>query len=141
MGVVVKRAVRVKVVVTEQFKARQSAEVNAVLARLESEAKALIPRLEALRKASGAGPDQMNNLERLESSLRRNEKARGDAAAELERVSRLKIGATVDRGMLEGLVEVNLGDDFTGLVDCEILVKDDLVVEIRDGQCPAVSRR
>jgi hypothetical protein len=136
MGVIVKRAIRVKAVVTEEFRARCVADVTAVLSKLESDGQALLARMDALRNAANAGP----RMERLEQALRRNERARADAAAELDKANALAIGGEYDRGVLEGFVEVNVGDDFTRLVDCEIVVKEDKVVEIRDGRCPQSGR-
>lgn len=136
MGVIVKRAIRVKAVVTEQFKARRVADLRAVLSKIEADSKGLSLRMDALRKADNSGPQ----MERLESALRRNEKARAAAAAELDKANGMQVGEEHDRGVLEGFVEVNVGDDFARLVDCEIVVRDDTVVEIRDGRCPEPSK-
>jgi hypothetical protein len=137
MGVIVKRAIRVKAVITEQFKARRLADLQAALSRLEADGAALKARIAALRGVENPG----SRLERLEQALRRHERAYADAAAELQNVTSLQIGDEYDRGVLEGFVEVNVGDDFARLVDCEIVVEDDKVVEIRDGQCPESSKR
>jgi hypothetical protein len=140
MGMIIKRAVRVKAIVTEQFKARGIAALRAALAKIESDDKGISARIDVLRKAENAGPDQGRQLERLGVALRRNEKAKAAAVAELEKTSDLEIGSEYDRGILEGFVEVNVGDDFVRLADCEIVVLDDIVVEIRDGQCPEPKR-
>lgn len=135
MGVIVKRAIRVKAIITAEFKARRVADMNAALSKLDVDGKALLARIDALRNAANAGPQ----MERLEQALRRNERARADAAAELENANALQIDGEYDRGVLEGFVEVSVGDDFSRLADCEIVVKDDKVVEIRDGRCPGTN--
>jgi len=136
MGIIVKRAVRVKAVVTEQLKAQRLADLRDLAARLEADSKALSARIEALRKTVNSAP----RMERLEQTLRRNEKAQADAAAELSKTEALRVGDELDRGVLEGFVEVNVGDDFAALVDCEIVVKDDRIVEIRNGRCGGTRR-
>lgn len=74
--------------------------------------------------------------ERLESELRKNEQARDALLNELETVSKLDVGKELPRGVAEGNVEVNVGDDFSRLMSCEIVIKDDKIIEIRDGICP-----
>jgi len=134
MRVIVKRAVRVKVVVTEEFKARRSAEIRASMAKLDEVAKRLDFELESLsRRADKDAAEKARIAERLKQARRKDEQARAALARELEAVNSLEIGAEYDRGVLEGLVEVNVGDDFSRLASCEIVVKDDKIVEIREG--------
>lgn len=133
MGIIVKRSVRVKVIVTEQFKVRRSAEIRAAVGKLEAVGKSIdvqIARASVRPESAGA------ILERLRAEQRRNEQARSALLGELERTSSLGISSEYDRGALEGTVEVNVGDDFSRLGACEIVVKDDKIVEIRDGTWP-----
>lgn len=136
MGIVVKRPVRVVVVVTEQFKARRGAEIRAALTKLDAVSKRIdfeLGRNEQKSEAAG------QIMERLGREKRRNEQARMALRSELERVSTLDIGSEYPRGTLEGTVEVDVGDDFSKLGVCEIVVKDDKIVEIRDGLCPEIN--
>lgn len=71
--------------------------------------------------------------ERLSAELRKTQDARAAIDRELEKVSSLEVGSEFDRGVLEGEVELNVGDDFSKVGVCEILIKDDKVEEIRDG--------
>lgn len=126
MGIIIKRPVRVKVLVTEKFKQHRLAELKAGGARLDEVAKRLSAQLE-----SPAAPEGVR--ERLSAELRKTQDARTAIGREQEKISSLEIGSEFDRGVLEGEVELNVGDDFTKVGACEILVKDDKVEEIRDG--------
>ena len=124
MGIIIKRPVRVKVLVTEKFKQHRLAELHAGAVRLDEVAKRLGVQLE-----SHAAPEGVR--ERLSAELRKTQEAGAAIDRELEKISSLEIGAEFDRGVLEGEVELNVGDDFSKVGVCEILVKDDRVEEIR----------
>ena len=137
MGITIKRAVRVKVVVTEEFKAQRSAEILASMAKLDEVRKRLGFELEsAARRKEGGAETPAEVAERLRAELRRNEQTRVLLRSRLEQLSSLEIGSEFDHGRLAGQVEVNVGDDFSKLASCEIVVKDDRIIEIRDGLCP-----
>ena len=136
MGIIVKRPVRVKVIVTEGFKIRRAAEIRAAVSKLDAIAKRIDSQMEKTAPASEHGPEAAALSERLRIQKRRNLRARAALARELEAVSSFDLGAEYDRGILEGTVEVELGDDFSKLGACEIVIKDDKIVEIRDRLCP-----
>ena len=136
MGVTVKRSVRVKVVVTEQFKTHRATEVRVALAKLETVKKRLDYESETLSRRTDA---DSKLVERLNVGQRNNERARAALLRELEAITSLTVGSEYDRGALEGLVEVEVGDDFSILASCEIVVKDDKIIEIRNGLCPEIT--
>ena len=129
MGVTVKRPVRVKAIVTEAFKEHRAAEIRAALTRLDAVAKRVELHLQKV------GPNADAVAERLATQERRNQEAKAALTRELGVVSALDLGTEYVRGMLEGTVEVEIGDDFSKLAGCEIVIKDDKIVEIRDGLC------
>lgn len=134
MGIQIKRPVYVRVVVTEQFKARRGAEIRATLAKLD----AVRGRIDARMEQGTAGIDPAV-LERLKAEKRRNEQASAALMRELEQVASLEPGTEYDRGTLEGSVVLEVGDDFSRMGACEIVVKDDKIIDIRDGLCPRVN--
>ncbi|MCX8052581.1 MAG: YlqD family protein [Armatimonadetes bacterium] len=138
MGIIIKRPVRVKIIVTEEFKARRLGEIRASVARLDDVIKRLDFEIDSLSRRSYVTPEEKKRVgERLERTRRKNERLRAALMQELDVVKSLEIGTEHDRGILEGLVEVNVGDDFDRVGSCEIIVKDDKIVEIRNGLCPA----
>ena len=134
MGIVIKRPVRLRVVVTDEFKARRAGEIRMGLAKLDVVAKQLAVRIEA---ADGKPENALT--ERLRAERMRNEQTRAALKRELENVAGLHLGSEYDWGTLEGTVEVEVGDEFSKLGACEVVVKDDKIIEIRDGLCPEVS--
>jgi hypothetical protein len=134
MGITIKRPVPVKVVVTEEFKARRSGEIRTALAKLDVVGKQLAARVEAVE----TGPESVL-VERLRAEQRRNEGARLGLRRELEKISSLEPGAEYVWGAVEGIFEVEVGDDFSKLGAREIVVKDDKIIEIRDSLCPEPS--
>lgn len=134
MGIVVKRPVRVMVVATHEYKERRTLEIRAALAKLDAVRKRIATQLESARESGEAGAGKQI-AQRLSVELGRNEQARAALAGELEKISSLETGAEYERGTLEGSVEVEVGDDFSKLGECEIVVKDNIIVEIRDGLC------
>lgn len=133
MGILVKRSVRVRVIVTDDFRARRTTEIRTALAKLDAVRKRIEFELESATKRPGAG-DAL--AERLRTGLRNNERARSALGAELDKLAALETGSEYDRGTLDGLVEVEVGDDFAKIASCDIVVKDDKIVEVREGQWP-----
>lgn len=126
MGIVIKRPVRVKVVVTEQFKEHRMTEMRAAQLRLEEVSRRLGAQIE-----SAAAPESI--LERLRAEQRKTDEAKAALVREVGKVSSLELGTEYERGVLEGDVELEVGDDFSKVSSCEIVVKDEKVVEIRGG--------
>ncbi|MCE5323373.1 YlqD family protein [bacterium] len=126
MGIVIKRPVRVKVIVTEQFKEHRLAEMRAAQLRLEEVSKRLGAQLE-----SASVPESI--MERLRAEQRKSDEAKAALIREMSKVSSLEIGSEYERGVLEGDVEIEVGDDFSKVSSCEIVIKDEKVVEIRSG--------
>jgi hypothetical protein len=140
MGVTVKRRVRVKVVVTEEFKARRAAEIRAALAGLDNVRKRISFELDSAAKREDAGStSNAAMLERLAAGRRDNERVTAALKAELDKLSSLEVGDEYERGVLDGWVEVEVGDHLSKIGLCEIVVKDDVIVEIRNGQCPELT--
>lgn len=131
MGITVKRAVLVKVIVTEEYKVTRAGEIRTALAKLDVIGKQLAGRLES------NPADALT--ERLRAEQKRNEDARTALKREFENVSALEPGSEYVLTTLEGSVELNVGDDFLNLGPSEIVVKDGRIIEIRDGLCPEVS--
>ncbi|MEN6356609.1 MAG: YlqD family protein [Armatimonadota bacterium] len=126
MGIVIKRPVRVKVIVTEQFKEHRMTEMRAAQLRLEEVSRRLGAQID-----SPATPESI--VERLRAEQRKSDEAKAALVREMSKISSMEIGSEYERGVLEGEVEIEVGDDFSKVSACEIVVKDEKVVEIRGG--------
>lgn len=134
MGVIVKRPVRVKVVVTEEFRTRRTAEMRTALAKLELVSRQLASRVQSL---GGAAENPV--AAGLLNQQNRNAQAHAMLREGLDKLAGSETGSEYDWGVLESTIEVEVGDSFSKLGACEIVVKDDKIIEIRDGVCPEPS--
>lgn len=125
MSITIKRPVRVKVVVTEEHRAQRVGEIRTALAKLDVVGKQLASRAEA----AGSG-DVL--VERLRAEQHRNEGARLALRRELDKISGLEVGSEYEYATIEGMAELEVGDDFRNLGACEIVVRDSRIIEIRD---------
>lgn len=128
MGLLIKSPVRVKVVMTPSFRDRRTTEIRAALARLEVVGRQLVKKLEPAQDAVVRG--------QLEGQLRKNEQTKDALKREVNGIAECADDNEYDWGILEGTLEVNVGDDFSRLGACEIVVKDNKIIEIRDGVNP-----
>ena len=133
-GVLIKRNVILRAIVTDQLKEQVSTELQAAadeveqrVAQLDFSTKAYITDLQRadLQRAM-AVRKQIEAEKTKQTDLR-------DALMERKaQVAELENGQEVVRGTLESFVEINEGDDLTVLLGgTEIVSKDDIVVEIR----------
>ena len=127
MGLLIKRPIRVKVIVTESFREGRLAQIRAAVAKLDAIGRQLAVKIESRSQ------DEIRS--KLVEQAQRNEQARTALKQEAKGLGTLELGAEHAIGVLEGAVEVDVGDDISALNACEIVVKDDKIIEIRDGGC------
>lgn len=136
--VTIKRPVTVKVIVTETFKAAMLAsleesinEIDLQLKQMEFQAKRFLADLEK------QSPQQVISARsQIESEREKRREARERLLAEAQEVAKWEIGQEVTQGVVEGLVDIGIGDDLRKIMATEIIVKDGIVAEIREGNIP-----
>jgi hypothetical protein len=70
----------------------------------------------------------------IEAEKRRHEALKQELADQINEVAGLELGSEYPRGTVEGLVEVNVGDDLMKqAAGASIVIKDGEIVEIREG--------
>lgn len=130
-----KRTVTLKVVVTESFKndylaelKKATEEINTAQQQLQFQADRVISEV------ARTNLDQATALRRqFESERQKQDRARAEVLAEIQKAEQLEMGSEFERGSLESLVEVAVGDSLEAKMgQGEILIKDGTVVEIRD---------
>ncbi len=140
MGVWLKRQVVWRAIVTPRLKEELARELQAAADEIQQR----IDQLEFSTKAylTNIRADLSQALEirrQIEAEKKRQEQARDEILKRKEEVEQLAEGSEVVRGILEGWVEVNVGDNLlTALAGVEIVTKDGVVVEIRERE-PAVA--
>ncbi|MCX7598209.1 MAG: YlqD family protein [Armatimonadetes bacterium] len=150
MGVILKRQVLWRAVVTPQLKQEIAEELQAAADEIDQRVEQLEFSTKAyLTNLQRADLAQALELRRqIEAEKKRQQSARDEILKQKEQVAQLEDGAEIIRGVLEGFVEVDVGDDLPrALAGYEIVTKDGKVIEIREVQelgrrpLPAASKR
>jgi len=134
-GLSIRRSIEVVVIVTEQFKQ----ELRAELQLAAEEAQRRIEQMEVQSRRLLADLQRtditqaMNARRQVEAERRRGDAIKQDIQRQIEETEKLEIGSEYPRGTLEGVVEVNVGDNlFKRLTGAQVVVKDGEIIEIRE---------
>mgnify|MGYP001139645913 FL=1 len=134
--ITINRPVVWKAVVTDQLRQELGQELERAISRLDMEiqqlefqAKRVLPDLERqnLKRA-------MDMRQQFEDEKQKRRQARERLAEQMQDIAELATGEEIARGTLEGLAEVSVGDDLTRILYAEIVTKDGIVVELREGR-------
>ena len=133
--VTVKRSIAVLVIVTEKFKEelqvelREAAETTQQrIDQMEFRSRRVLADLQRADLTQA-----MTARRQFEGEKRRQEAIRQELLEELEEAGKLELGSEYPRGTVESVVELSEGDDLLEkLTGCQIVVKDGVVLEIRN---------
>jgi hypothetical protein len=133
--VTVKRSIAVQVIVTEKFKEELQAELRDAAEATQQRIDQMEFRsrrvLADLQRADIT--QAMTARRQFEGEKRRQEAIKQEIVEELEVAGKLEMGSEYPRGTVESMVELAEGDDLLEkLTGCQIVVKDGVVVEIRN---------
>ncbi|WP_231877825.1 YlqD family protein [Ferroacidibacillus organovorans] len=132
--ITIRQPVAVKVILTEETKQQWLAElrrlINATIAELE---ELEFRGKQWLREAKEQGEAAIAATEeRIESERSQRIERREQMIAQLSQIQQMDIGEEVPNGNVETTVDVKVGDSWdTVLLGSEIILKDNIVVEIR----------
>jgi F0F1-type ATP synthase membrane subunit b/b' len=135
MALILKRPVVVKHIVTEAFKEAALREVAATLEQIERnleqmefQGRRMVAELE--RQA----PSQAIAMrEELKRERQRQEALRDELLAKQAQIASLEVNSLFVSGTYEAPVQLNVGERFgLKMRQAEILVKDDIIVDIRE---------
>jgi len=135
MGLTVRRSIAVQAVVTEKLKEELKAELEEAaettqrrIDQMDFQSRRFLADLQRtdLTQAMGA-------RRQIEAERRRQEAIVQDLRRQIEEAEKLELGSEFARGSLEGTVDIEAGDDlFKKLSASQILIKDGIVVEVRE---------
>ncbi|NMB24691.1 MAG: hypothetical protein GX986_04080 [Firmicutes bacterium] len=134
--ITINRPIVWKAIVTDKLKAEMHQELERAKVRLDMEiqqlefqAKRILPDLERqnLRRAMAVRQELDDEKQKRIVSLER-------LSDQIRDLQELTNGEEIARGTLEGMAQVAIGDDITKILYAEIVTKDDLVVELREGR-------
>ena len=135
MSLTAKRSIGVQAIVTEALKADLKAELQEAaeatqrrMDQMDVQSRRFLADLQRTDLTQA-----MSARRQIESERRRQETLKQDIVRQMEEVDKLELGSEYPRGTLEGVVDLNEGDDLVRkLTGAEIVVKDGLIVEIRE---------
>jgi hypothetical protein len=132
---ILNRQVVLKAVVTPQLKESLIAEVNEAIARVNETQDQL--EVQSRRVMLELQRTDLNRAmafrQQLDAEKRKHSDLKEELDERLKEYQELEMGSEFVRGVLEGTVEVNQGDNLREkLGQAEILTEDDVIKEIRD---------
>ena len=129
------RPITLRVIVTEEFKQEMEAELQEAadttqrrIDQIDFQARRVLADLQRtdLNQA-------MQVRQQIEAEKDRHESAKKELLERAKQVRELELGSEFPRGTLEGTVEIKEGDNlYDKLAKTEIVIKDGIVVEIRE---------
>ena len=131
----VKRAVTLTAIVTEELKKELNDEMQAAVDEISMRDQQISLNIQRyVPELAKTNLEQAGAVRRqLEGERQRLEQAKSEMRQRMGEVHSLEIGSEYRQGTIEGMVEINVGDNVSDkLAGAEILVKDRVVIEIRE---------
>lgn len=133
MGLTVTRPVLIKAVVTESFKRLYVQDLEDAIKRADVILEQITTQIRRSELERQVSPQSRVIRQQLEVEHTRQEAARAELQMRLREAESLQLNMEFTQGTVESLVEVNIGDNlFNKLGRAEILVKDGIILEIRE---------
>jgi hypothetical protein len=135
MGMTVVRPVVVKAIVTEAFKKQYLSELEDTIRRLDAVINQIDTQIRRAELERQLSPQSRAFRQQLEVERSRQEGARLELQARMREAEALELNSEFSQGTVESLIELSIGDNFfTRLARAEVVIKDGIVIELREGQ-------
>ncbi len=133
MALTITRPVIIKAVVTESFKRLYTQELEETVKRVDALVQQLDTQIRRTELERQLTPQSRAVRQQLELERARQEAAKAELLMRLREAEQLVINSEFAQGTLEGMVDVAVGDNlFTKIGRTEIVVKDGIIMEIRE---------
>lgn len=133
MGLTVSRPVVIKAIVTEGFKRLYLQDLEEAIKRVDTIVQQLDMQIRRTELERQVSPQSRALRQQLELERARQEGTKAELSMRLREAQELALNSEFTQGTVESLVEVNVGDNlFTKLGRTEIVVKDGIIMEIRE---------
>ncbi|HEX4841522.1 MAG TPA: YlqD family protein [bacterium] len=133
MGISINRPVVIKAIVTESFKRLYIQDLEEAITRVDAIQQQLISQIRRAELERTLTPQARAIRQQLELDAARQDAAKAELEVRLREAQQLALNSEFTQGTVESLVEVNVGDNlFTKLGRTEIVVKDGIIMEIRE---------
>lgn len=130
----VTRPVKLKVIVTEEFKKEMETELQSAMERVNQNSQRLQFQMDAyVPELAKTDMNQAIQVRRaLEAERQKFDDVKKEITQRIEESRKLDIDSEFERGELQSLVELKAGDSFdVRMVEAEIIVKDGKIMELR----------
>lgn len=131
----IKRPVAIKVIMTDQFRQQLISEAMDAIKSIEDNLHHMDSEtLKQIQAVETSNPNQASLLTRqLEAEKERLIRMRGELEWRIKEVENVQNGAELPFRMLEGSVQLKVGDNFLEKVaKAEVVIKDWEIIEIRE---------
>ena len=133
MGITINRPVVIKAIVTESFKRLYVQDLEDAIKRVDAIQQQMISQIRRAELERTLTPQARAIRQQLELDAARQDAAKAELEIRLREAQELALNSEFTQGTVESLVEVKVGDNlFTKLGRTEILVKDGIIMEIRE---------
>ncbi|MDR5683574.1 MAG: YlqD family protein [Armatimonadota bacterium] len=133
-SITVIRPVVVKAIVTENFKDLYRRELEEALRRVEEVLNQIETQLRRLDLERQVSPQSRGLRQQLELERTRQEMVRAELRDRLREAENLVLNSEFPQTTVDSQLEIRVGDNlFSKLTRTEIVVKDGIVMEIRQG--------
>ena len=133
MGTTINRPVVIKAIVTESFKRLYVQDLEEAIKRTDAIQQQLISQIRRAELERTLTPQARAIRQQLELETARQDAAKAELEVRLREAQQLALNSEFTQGTVESLVEVSVGDNlFTKLGRSEIVVKDGIIMEIRE---------
>lgn len=137
--ITLQRPVIIKTIVTESFKRLYIADLEEAVKRVDAIMQQIDVQSRRFELERQVTPQTRNVRAQLELERQRQEATRLELQARLREAQELQINTEFVQGTIEGLVQVAVGDNlFDKISRTEVIVKDGIVLEIREAPASAV---
>lgn len=138
-SITVQRPILIKTIVTDAFKRLYVADLEDAIKRVDAVVQQIDVQARRFELERQVSPQSRAVRQQLDLERARQDAARAELTARLREAQDLKLNEEFTQGTIEGIAEVNVGDNlFDKISRAEIIVKDGIVMEIREG-APATS--
>lgn len=131
--ITVMRTIKVKQVVTDEFKKKAALEVQDALKKVEADIEAFDKQTKkTITELTLKGHPQLNQIkQQVEGEKGKLNAYKQQLLEQVKAISKFNLGEEVVQGTIEGPMEIKVGDTFEDLSKVEIVIKDGVIVEIR----------
>jgi DNA-directed RNA polymerase beta' subunit len=136
--ITITRPVIIKHIVTADYKKKVAEELQQAVARIDLQIQHLdFHSRRLLAELEKRNPQGINAArQQLDKERAANIETRQNLLDKLKQTAKMAEGDKVVHGRAESIEEIRVGDDWLKFMSVEVIVRDGLVIEIRQGEHP-----